>query len=198
MRYEEYLFLYPPRPEQIIMSGMLGVFEKRRFVAQIKKNGTGSILAVSPKKELYFKTRVGEDHRAWTPTDEIISVFYGLPPRWFYFCFELLHSKTKDIKNTIFIHDILVYGSKYLLGSTYKDRYSLYHQLFPIVERTGQFDIVNDNVLLANNYDIGFEYLFDSLKNTEDEGLVLKNPNAELQICSKEGSNSNWQVKCRR
>lgn len=198
MRYDQFLFLYPPRPEQIIMSGMLGVFEKKRFVAQIKKNGTGSILAVSPKKELFFKTRHGEAHKAWTPTDEVMSVFYTLPPRWFYFCFELLHSKTKEIKNTIFIHDILVYGSKYLIGMTYMERYNLYHQLFPTLERTSQYDIVNDNVLLANNYDLGFELLFDSLKNTEDEGLVLKNPAAELQICSRVGSNSSWQVKCRR
>jgi hypothetical protein len=198
IKYTNYTFLYPPRPENIVMSGMLELFEKRRFISQVKKNGTGSTLAVSPDKEFFFKTRHGENHKAWTVPDEILDPFYLLPKRWYYFCFELLHSKTKHIKNTMFIHDLLVANSNYLVGFKYIDRYNLLHNLFKVQKSCSQYDVISDNILIANNYNIGFEMLFKSLKNIEDEGLVLKDPNAEMRLCVKENSNSSWMVKVRR
>jgi hypothetical protein len=198
VKYSNYIFLYPPRPENKIMSGMLGVFEKQRYVAQIKKNGTGSIIAVSPDKEFFIKTRLGDEHKQWNTPDEILDPFYLLPKRWYYFCFELLHSKTKHIKNVMYLHDVLVANSNYLVGFKYADRYRLLHDLFRAKGSTSQYDIVTDNVLIANNYNIGFEAIFNSLTNDEDEGLVLKDPQAELSLCTKEKSNSSWQVKCRR
>jgi hypothetical protein len=197
IKYNNFIFLYPPRPEKIIMSGLLEVFEKKRYVAQIKKNGTGSILAVSPEKEFFFKTRHGEPHKQWSVPDEILDPFYMLPKRWYYFCFELLHSKTKHIKNTMFIHDMLVANSNYLVGFKYIDRYNFMHSLFKVQGSCPQYDVVSDNIVLANNYNIGFESIFEALENSEDEGLVLKDPQASLALCTRENSNSFWQKKCR-
>lgn len=196
-KYTNFIFLFPPRPENKILPGMLNVFEKQRYVAQIKKNGTGSILAISPEKEIFIKTRHGEGHKAWTAPDEILDPFYLLPKRWYYFCFELLHSKTKTIKNTMYLHDVLVANNNYLLGFKYIERYNLLHELFRTREATAQYDVVTENVLIANNYNLGFEAVFNSLTKEEDEGLVLKDPQAELSLCTKEKSNSSWQVKCR-
>jgi len=198
IKYNGFIFLFPPRPENIIRSDTLNVFEKKRYVAQIKKNGTGSILAVSPDKKFIFKTRQGTEHKQWSPPAEILDPFYSLPDRWYYFCFELLHSKTKHIKNTMFIHDLLVANNNYLIGTKYIDRYNLLHNLFRVKESHSQYDVISDNITIANNYNIGFETLYNSLGNTEDEGLVLKNPQAKLSLCTKEKSNSVWQVKCRR
>lgn len=197
IKYNDFIFLYPPRPENIIMPGVLGVFEKKRYIAQIKKNGTGSILAVSPDKQFFHMTRHGVPHRQWNTPDEIMDPFYLLPKRWYYFCFELLHSKTKHIKNTMYIHDLLVANSNYLVGFKYIDRYNLLHNLFRIGGSCPQYDMVTDNVLIANNYNIGFEKVFEDLENDEDEGLVLKDPQEDLRLCTKEASNSSWQVKCR-
>ncbi len=198
VKYTHYIFLYPPRPEDIIMPEMLDMFEKKRYVAQIKKDGTGSILAVSPQKEFFIKTRYGENHKAWQVPDDILDPFYLLPKRWYYFCFELLHSKTKHIKNTMFIHDLLVANSNYLIGIKYIERYNLLHNLWKIRESCSQYDTISDNIIIANNYNIGFENIFRSLENTEDEGLVLKNSQAELAMCTRKRSNSFWQVKCRK
>jgi len=180
------------------MPAMLGVFEKKKYVAQIKKNGTGSIIAISPDKKIFLKTRQGEEHKQWSPPDELLDPFFLLPDRWYYFCFELLHSKTKEVKNTMFIHDILVYNSNYLIGHKYIDRYVLLHKIFRVRNSTSQYHQVTDNVLIANNYHLGFEKLFHTLEGTSDEGLVLKDPKAELLVCSRESSNSAWQVKCRK
>lgn len=197
MKYTKYSFLYPPRPEKLVMSGVLGIFEQNKYICQIKKNGTGSTLAISPDKEFFVKTRVGDNHKAWTPPEGIFDPFYSLPPRWYYFCFELLHNKTKNIKNTMFIHDILVANNNYLIGTKYIDRYNLMHNLFKVQGSCPQYDLISDDVLIANNYNIGFEAIFNALYSSEDEGLVLKNPKAELSLCVKENSNSSWQIKCR-
>lgn len=200
MKYTEYSFLFPPRPEKMIISSMLNIFEQKKYVAQIKKNGTGSIIAVSPDKEFFIKTRHGADHRVWNPPEGILDPFYILPNRWYYFCFELLHSKTKYIKNTLYLHDILVSNNNYLTGISYAARHKLLQGLFSkkVKDITGQYTIITDNVWIANNYHLGFENLFHSLHNPEDEGLVLKDPQAELVLCTKESSNSFWQIKCRR
>jgi len=198
MKYTDYTFLFPPRPENIIMPGMLVVFEKQKYVCQIKKNGTGSILAVSPEKRFFFKTRHGEDHKQWIVPNEVKEPFYSLPDRWYYFCFELMHSKTKNVKNTMYIHDLLVANNNYLTGVKYIDRYNLLHSLFKVKNSLPQYDEITDKVTIANNYNIGFEKIFRSLNTPEDEGLVLKDPQAELSLCIKESSNSSWMTKCRR
>ena len=198
MKYTDYTFLYPPRPENIIMPGMLSFFEKQKYVCQTKKNGTGSILAVSPEKKFIFKTRHGEDHKQWNAPNEVKEPFYSLPNRWYYFCFELMHSKTKNVKNTMYIYDLLVANNVYLIGVKYIDRYNLLHSLFKVKKSLSQYDVITDNVTIANNYNIGFEKIFKLLNTPEDEGLVLKDPKAELSLCTKESSNSRWQVKIRK
>jgi hypothetical protein len=40
--------------------------------------------------------------------------------------------------------------------------------------------------------------MFNAIKNDEDEGLVLKNPKALLNVCHKISANAAWQVKCRK
>lgn len=199
MKYTAYSFLFPPRPETLTLSSMLDIYEKKKkYVAQIKKNGTGSIIAISPDKEFFIKTRHGSDHKAWSPPEGLLDPFRRLPARWYYFCFELLHNKTKDIKNTMYIHDILVSNNNYLIDTKYIDRYNLLHKLFKVRGACSQYTMISDNIWIANNYNLGFENLFKSLSSSEDEGLVLKDPQAELRLCSKENSNSFWQVKCRR
>jgi hypothetical protein len=42
-----------------------------------------------------------------------------------------------------------------------------------------------------------FLEIFEKLP-PEDEGLVLKQPTALLEICGKQNNNQDWQVKCRR
>ena len=60
MDYTEYSYLYPPRPDAKVPQGMLGFYEKRGWIAQVKKNGTCTVI-FAHKDKVIFKTRHGDD-----------------------------------------------------------------------------------------------------------------------------------------
>jgi len=201
MRYDEYSYLWPPRPEISVSPDMLPVFEKRRYVAQLKMNGTCSVIAVSPDKTLTVMTRHKEPHKAWKPTDAAMAAFKKLPGRgWYVFVAELLHSKVPGLRNINYVHDVLVNNGEYLVGIAQEDRQDILHDLFLQGEYHEEENkiVVNPNLWLPVEYEAGFSELFKSLKAPEEEGLVLKDPKARLAICSRAGSNSASQIKCRR
>jgi len=208
MKYDKFTYLYPTRPEQAIVKEMLPHYEAKGWIAQIKKNGQCSIIAISPTKEMIFMNRHNEKHKRWTPTKEIKDLFSKLPDKWFYFCGEILHNKTPHIKNTIYIYDILVANGKYLTGESYDDRQALLYEIFIDLHRKSSIQMnlveegkgyykVTENVWLVRNYVANFKKVFDSITNPEDEGLVLKDPKAKLGSCFRKMSNGNWQRKCR-
>ena len=92
MDYSEYMYLYPPRPEEALPRAMLSNFEKRGWYAQVKKNGTNTVI-FSKGDQVIFKTRHQDDHKAWSPNAEHIKFFRGRED-WTVYTAELLHSKT--------------------------------------------------------------------------------------------------------
>ena len=57
MKYENNNnYYYPPRPENAVMRMSLSAYNNLGWVAQVKKNGTCNLIAVSPDKELFCKT----------------------------------------------------------------------------------------------------------------------------------------------
>lgn len=198
MEYNKFKYLYPPRPKNQILPGMLEFYEKRKWWAQIKKNGTCSIICVSPDKTITHMTRHNDMHKMWTPSKEVNEPLLQLPNKWYYFCGELINSKVPGIRNKMYLFDCLVCDNEYLIGAKYNKRYNILKSLFRVSSNTSQYDIVNDNVWIANNYNIGFEAIYRSLSNPEDEGIVIKDPNANLEACRNDGCNSSWQAKCRR
>lgn len=203
MRYGSYAYIEPPRPESKIMAGSLGVFEGRGWVAQVKKNGTNSVIFLPPKGkgDPFAKTRHPNDseHKAWAFTEKSIALFRNLQNKeWHVFNAELMHSKGNGIRDTNYIHDVLVLDGEYLLGKTFDQRYQLllnrlgFHISHPTETHRSHY-VLNDNTWLAKNHSACFLELFSKLQN-EDEGLVLKNPKGALSA----RDNSGWMVKCRR
>ncbi len=198
MPYTQFGYLYPTRPENHVMPGLLGFYEKQNWIAQIKKCGVCGLIIVSPSKEITVMNRHNEVHKLWKPTNEIETVFKSLPNKWYVFCAEILDSKTKHIKNTVYLFDMLVSDNQLMIGSTYIDRYNKMKNLFKIRGTNFQYDIVNDQFWIANNHPTNFLNIFNSLTSPEDEGLVLKNPQGKLELPYKPTANSGWQVKCRK
>jgi hypothetical protein len=212
MNYNSYTFFWPPRPKLAIPPAILPTKEGR-YWAQIKKNGTGNTLALSPDdgkgfgRQLITMTRHNEAHKAWTPDGKTHSAFRNLPGNgWYYFVAELMHNKVPGIRHINYINDILVADGESLVGTTFEERQKLLADLFgvenvPAVDFTGEpvgYVPIDANTWLAKNYTGNFLNLFQSLTRPEDEGLVLKDPKARLAFCSREDSNSAWQLKCRR
>jgi hypothetical protein len=199
VRYSHYSYLWPPRPELAVPPTMLGFYQKRRWTAQYKKNGTCSVIFVTPEKRVVAKTRHNDDHKAWAPSPATTTAFSSLPgPGWYVLVAELLHSKGVGVRNVNYVHDVLVADGKYLVGTTYRERHDLLTRLFVSREVAHSHYVVDDHTWVARNFDVGFSKMFEEISLKEDEGLVLKNGTAKLAVCSRPTANSSWSVKCRR
>jgi len=196
MRYDKFRYLYPPRAENAIPAALLNSYERRKWVAQIKKNGTNSVIFVSPEKKVFAMNRHNADHKQWQFTPESEAIFKNLPGKgWYVINAELLHSKVRNLRDTNYIHDILVDDGEYLLGETYAQRYSRLQMRFlhPAAKGSKYYWILDEHTWLAKNVTESFYALYQSLTDPEDEGLVLKDPCGKLTIRDNRG----WTVKCR-
>ena len=199
--YDKAKFLYPPRPEDKILPDHLAFYEKQGWWAQIKKNGTCSILGVGPTGEIYTQTRHGEDHKLWKPSEESLRPFKDRANgKWRVYVVEVLDAKTPHIKDTIYVHDIIVNNGIILEGTTFSERQDLLLEIFPeyIGEGFG-YNKVTEKVWLATLIKHDFKWIFDSIDDQKvDEGLVLKDPKQSLTQMWRKGSNVSWQLKCRK
>jgi len=202
MRYEEYSYLYPPRPEAAIQPKSLDYYEKLGWVAQYKKNGTNTVIWISPDKKIILRNRHATHHRAWQITkhleDEIVRLFPD--DGWYVFCAEIMHSKTPTIKDTLYIYDLVVWGSELLLGSTFMERQKLLDSiLLTNVEAYSHYICdTQGKIWYPKLVKSNFRKVFDSIKEPKiDEGLVLKNPDGKLSLLLRPNNNNDWQVKCR-
>lgn len=201
MKYNSFSYLWPPRPEQAVPSQQLDAFERQGYIAQVKKNGTSSIVAVAPDGSLTFMSRHKEDHKAWAPKPELYPELTALKgDGWYYFIAELLHSKVEGIRDTLYFHDCLVDNGNYLVGVEQQERVSRLQKIFlkGDEEETYSHFVVSPKVWIVREHTSGFLDLFNSLDRPEDEGIVLKEPHGRLQIASRQKSNVGGQLKCRR
>ena len=204
--YDKWSFLFPPRPENCILPSLLPYYEVMKgWLAQYKMNGTCLEIGVSPSKTLHVLTRHGSAPVRWKPTKRTEALLDFAPTnKWSVFTAELLNDKTKTIKDTIYIFDMIVAESMQLVGTTFIDRQTYLHkELFknPVSETMSHY-VMADGIWLSKPILKDFRAVFDTLQtyrtvNESVEGLVLKNPNGTLNQMFRTGSNQSWQVKCR-
>jgi hypothetical protein len=194
--FNDYSYLWPPRPKKAIPEALLTFYENRGFWAQVKKNGTCTVI-FARGRDVIFKTRHNDDHKMWSPTPEHVRFFQG-NSNWNVYVAELIHSKTPTVKNQLYLFDKIVDEGVHLVGTTFEERQLiLQSQWEGNLEPDKHQTRITDYISVAENIGDRFAEVFTSLKNPEDEGLVLKNPTAKLQACMKQTANENWQVKCR-
>ena len=179
------MWLWPPRPESAIPPSLIKSFEDRGYVGQIKYNGTCQVVSVDAALGVTFQTRHNELNKAWTPLPEIAKYFSNFPDS--VLVGELLHNKHASVKNTIILFDVLHYQGQSLVGKTLSERLMILCSL-PITK----------NVQVIETHTRDLTGLYHSLSKPTEEGLVLKDPNAQLKSCLRNGLNASWQVKCRR
>lgn len=202
MKYDKFTYIYPPRAENAIPPALLKSYEGRGWIAQVKKNGTNSVIFSSPEKDVFAMNRHAEKHGQWDtekdPAPEATKmIFRKLPGKgWYVLNAELLHSKVSGIRNINYVHDILVEDGEYLVGTTYAERYARLLMLFlhsPVAETASHW-VLDDHTWLAKNHREGFYGLYKGLTAPEDEGIVLKKMDGRLAPRDNRG----WTVKCRR
>ena len=209
MRYNEFKYLWPPRPDAKIPQSAIKMFERKKYAAQVKKNGTCNIVFANAN-EVIFKMRHGpdSDHLQWKPTQFHEDWFKNEAKKvgggWCVYVSELLHSKTPHIKDTIYIFDQIVRNGESLVGTSFGDRQQmlmndLVHE--DSEEARDHYILASKGkqgtIVLAKTFLEGYADIFNNLE-AEDEGLVLKRWDAKLEAPITQKSNNSWQVKCRK
>jgi hypothetical protein len=203
MKYDSFRYLFPPRPEYIVPVNRLTYYEKKGYIAQYKKNGTCSIVAVNGGTgEVNMMNRHNAAHRAYHPDPAMIDGLRKLSqaagPGWTVLAAEILHSKTPTIKNTLYIFDLVVLDGTYLVGQTFNERLATLKRLIPTTVEAYSHYHYTDKIWLAKPILRGLEATFRAITDPKiDEGLVLKRGSAKLEFCDKESANRGWQMKCR-
>lgn len=194
------MFLWPPRPEKRVHPDALPVFDRLGWQTSVKLNGTCTVISFDPGTGQFEAwTRHKEPHKLWTPdlNSPCLRSLKQLQGGLYVLVGELLHSKVPSIRDTLYLFDILIADGRSMIGITLRERNRILHGLW--LEHPGvRYNIVDERLWTSNLLTgpaLGF---FNDLKAPEDEGLVLKNPNAKLDPCYHPSANTSWQVKCRR
>lgn len=201
--YNDFQYLTPPQAEVQKSAVALPLHEGMGWFAQVKKNGTHSVIFVDPNRNVDAWDRHGEQQKAWHFTAATAAVFRALPGnKWYVFDGELLHNKTSHIKDVLYLYDMLVWNGSHLTGTTYEYRYNvMLATLYAVIGRApprikpGQDHYaMHRHVWLARNFKKGFRALFDSLSAPEDEGLVLRDPQGVYYTSNAD----RWMLKVKR
>src|SRR4051812_7142156 len=104
-------FIYPPRPKNKIEPARLDQYEQSRnphWWAQWKYNGTRTLVYIEADRSVRLYERNGGAHKAYTLTAatkaDLLALDLG--EGGYILDGELMHSKTKDIKDTIVLYDV--------------------------------------------------------------------------------------------
>lgn len=192
-------YLWPPRPSNSFPSAMINSYEQAGFVAQAKKNGTCTLLAINPYDAVAYD-RHHQIQKAWKPPIILMErIRRMLPSGHAALVCELLHSKVPGIRNTLYIFDVVAIGSEVLEGTTFRERHKILSPIFKNDNLKETHYDHGDGLWYARTFSKGHLALYNSIiKNPEDEGIVVKNPDVKLSSLLREGTNDGWQAKCRR
>jgi hypothetical protein len=195
MEYNEFTYVYPPRPSQQVPKSLLGFYEKHGYLAQVKKNGTCTVI-FARGLDVTFMTRHNDYHKQWTAQDLHKCPFQSSSLKYNVFAAELIHSKTKLTKNQLYIFDTIVLNGVQLVGTTFAERQAMLHSMLGGKDE-GHQTRVNEFVSVANSFNRRFTDVWNSLSE-EDEGIVLKKATGKLEPCFNQSANTGWQCKSRK
>lgn len=199
--------IYPPRPKLSVSPDEIKKYEKKGWIGQRKFNGTRTLVYQTDIDEFELTTRHRTAHKQYVLTRDMKAALQALALGAGVHVLdgELMHSKTKGLKDTLVLWDILVHEDKYLVGTTYAERYKLLNDLlgrpkdYEQVTGHGLALHVVGNIWLAETFGAQLVKRFKEAKDVDEiEGLVLKSPAGELEQGTAENNNASWQVRCRK
>lgn len=207
MKYNKFRYIYPPRPKFYAIEDIESF--QGDWYAQLKLNDTRSLIVVHPNGEIVLWNRHKEQQKAYRDLHpklkEGLQSLNLVKGKFYIFDGLLMHNKTRFVKNTICLMDILVYSGKYLMGTSYEERYKLLQSIcnFPDkIEQDSGLELgleVSPLLWLSKNYEIGFTGLWkkwEKIKNAAVEGLVFKRKNGKLAYHFN-NDKCDWQGKVR-
>lgn len=202
--------MYPPRPKLSIPPEKIVDYENKGYVAQLKFNGTRTLVELKPGGEIKLWTRHREPHKAYKLSKGMEENLHEMhesmsPDKHLVIDGELMHSKTKGLKDRFIAFDILVCNDDYLIGMPMLERYSILDEMLGQQEYweedTGRkiAIYIRDHLWLAETFVHNLSKKFKQFIDMDEiEGLVLKKPSAPLERGHSENNNSSWLIRCRK
>ncbi len=205
MKYENYRYIYPPRPKNAIPDSDLNFWDNNSLLVQPKLNGSNTTIYTNGQQVIVMNRHNSRLTNFQISLDEIKSLFRGNSGEWIVINGEYLNKSKQDERGVTFNHklvifDILVFKSNYLVGQTFEQRVKLLDELYGQndSEKSYLYSISN-NVYRVKSYESGFKSIFDELTKIDlIEGLVMKRKNAKLEIGNTENNNTKSQLKARK
>lgn len=205
MRYNDYFYIYPPRPKNPMDPKDLGEWENTGMVAQPKFNGSNCIMFIN-ENQRYIMNRHGQRLTNYQlPKEEVDRLYDPIGKGWLVLNGEYMNKSKSDENGQVFNHkfvifDILVHSSEYLVRTTFKDRIELLDQLYGTQECSKDYLYqYSDDVYRVKTYKDNFVDVYKKLSPIDMiEGLVCKRANARLEIGVTESNNTKSQIKFRK
>lgn len=210
MKYDQFKYLYPPRPEYKTPPSSLETYDTGEYIAQPKYNGS-ACLVFTNGDELHIYNRHKRPLAKYSPFIHFREL--AKTKNWYVYAGEYLNKAKKgemgDIERDKFvIWDLLVWDGEYLIGKTMEERLMILENIYPcqraiVSDKLEMYDHLccteHAGIYKAPTYGGGFDILYEELYETElYEGLVLKKKNSKLTYGFQEKNNSDWQIKCRK
>lgn len=212
MKYDKYLYLFPPRPEAKISTDEIDKYDAGEYLCQPKMDGSCVNVFVS---ETFLKVMNRHNETITNPFMDKID-YKGLHrgKGFMVVSGELLNKNKlgedgKPFNQKLILWDILVYEGEYLIGKTTAERLTLLEDLFPCQRmQVSESEIESyehicctgiKGIYKAPTYTKYFHALYDNLVKTQlYEGIVLKRADAKLNLGFNERNNFEHTIKCRR
>lgn len=197
-------YIYPPRPKQTIPPGALASYENKGYIAQRKFNGTRNLVYVPLSRECYLMGRHGESHKNYSLSSEQQISILELkldPAKEYVFDSELMHHKTKNLKDVIVLYDLLWSGD-YLFGVSQLDRLKELRDICGdpgCLEPQGRGLVVHKNLWLAETFTDEFEFRFYEAYDMDGiEGVILRKLNSKINNQGVTKYETNGLIRCRK
>ena len=169
-----------PRPDYIN-----GLESSGQYIAEQKWNGDNCLVYILPDGSLQFWSR----HRTqlkYTPSPAVAAELL-LWPLDSILNVELVHNRTKTVKDTLIVHCIMRWKGKWLMGKTWG--YSR-----KLLERGSH----GEHVIVSPVWTTGFWDLFQEADGTIIEGIILKDPKGALVFSANKSPDVGWMRKIRK
>ena len=187
------IYYFPNRPILINPNSDLvdQCSNDENWIAETKHNGDRLSLIFEDKKFI-FKNRKGELLK-YSPSNQLLTELNALNlPDMTFLDGELMHNKSKTLKNTIFFYDVYVVN-----GNDVNDDLNNRRKILSSFFNDSKFNLIS----LTKQYNTGFRDIFNKIKdsnNAEEEGLVLKKLTGKLVFNTLRSDEVSWQYKIRK
>jgi ATP-dependent DNA ligase len=183
------IYWYPNRPI-LIPPSEISRYEGGNWTAEIKMDGSRLVLQRLEDGKWRFMNR-HKEVMSYHPIPEVMEELeaLGVPPGS-QLDGEMMHAKTKNVKNRLVMYDIYLWGGKKQRGTLDERR----EMLSGIIDGKGFEKIVRSKVHFS-----GFEDLFrEVIGCREHEGIVLKDRTGRIKFNPAKSPDVPWQIKARR